>query len=109
MPSQQRRYFRLRYGEYLRSFNLGESSLVDNRRDSEDQVGFCLKNVGIRQTEIAKNIAAASSHRFHEPFLLLGSGLVVLLCELESLLDQVDVALRGLDAFFDFFWNACRT
>ena len=68
MPSEQRGYFRLRYAEYLRSFNLGESSLVDNRGDSEDQVGFCLKNVGIRQPEIAKHIAAASGNRFHNFF-----------------------------------------
>jgi hypothetical protein len=48
MASQQRRYFRLTYAEDLRSFDLAEFSVLDNRGDFENQVGFCLKNVGIR-------------------------------------------------------------
>ncbi len=48
MTSEQCGYFRLSYAEDPRSFDLAEFSLLDNRGDLENQVGFCLKNVGIR-------------------------------------------------------------
>jgi hypothetical protein len=70
MPSEQCRYFRLIYAEDVRGFDLAEFSLLDDRGDFENQVGLCLKNVGIRQSEIAKNTAAASGYYFWLSFLL---------------------------------------